>query len=195
MSALARRAPGAAQSLAAHRGNVAERFVEDQHKALAAAGIAFLYRVPTPIVVTGRHASGGVIARYAARATVDYLGHLADGTACAVECKRITPKPLASGVAGAPSLPYSQVEPHQRDALNRCDDAGGLAIVLVVLESGGLFAVPWRHVRRAVPAPRSSLRGEALERFRVRPGRLYLPLSPSVPGVAPVARPARLRGA
>ena len=65
------------QARRSHVGNVAERIAADQHKALAFTRVAYLYRVPTEMALVRRVAKLEAI--HKARATADFIGHMADG--------------------------------------------------------------------------------------------------------------------
>ena len=162
----------ATQAKRSHAGNATEGVVEAQHEAMARLGVAWLFKVPTPMRVIGK-TSAGLVCCYVARSTVDFLGSMADGRAAFVEAKHLASRTLASGAFAAPSLSLSRVEPHQALALTRVSDAGGVAVLLLVVDQGrALFAVPWGAALDAGP----TLRGAALERHRVKPNALYLPL-------------------
>lgn len=160
------------QGRRSHAGNRAERVVENQNRFMAQLGIAYVFRVGTPLQVLGSHGKG-VRALFSARSCVDYVGHMPDGRVVMVEAKHLAPRFLASGKPAAPSMGLERVEKHQAAVLDRCHDAGGVAVLLIVYNQGqALYSIPWADVRLGA----GRLRGEFLEAYRVGFGRFYLPL-------------------
>ncbi len=150
------------QSRRAKGGNHAEDLVEDLNAECAAAGVAHLWRVPTPtkVVGVGEARKGRCLQMvHTKRATVDFLGVMRDGRAVAVEVKRLEGRRLNLG----------RVEPQQRACLDLVADAGGVAVLLVVTPKEA-YAVGWRHARAA----QSSLGPDELGPWKLAAGRCYL---------------------
>src|SRR5262245_55018064 len=128
------------QSRRSKRGSEGETHVKHLHEACLRAGVACMHRIPTEMRVIGVGAGGALLCRPAEKATVDFMGHLLDGSArvVAVEVKRI-------GTGERISL-RSLVRLHQWQELDRVTESGGVAVLLVVgtLQS---YAVPWSDAK------------------------------------------------
>lgn len=107
-------------------GEKTEDALDAQHRVYAAQGLAYVVRLPTPMRVLGAVTRGQCRAVFERRSSVDYLGVVHTGRAVAVELKRRAGKRLA----------VDDVEPHQWHALAEVERMGGLALVVVVLDTG-----------------------------------------------------------
>lgn len=120
-------------------GALGERIVEQQAAACARAGIGFLRKRPTSVVVVGGER------RHVATAGCDYQGVLRGGRAVVVEVKRVS--------SGA-RLAHSALRPSQIEELELAHYYGAAVLLAVVWGPGAtrLSALPWREVRTRVTA-------------------------------------------
>lgn len=97
-------------------------------------------------------------------AEADYYGIMLDGSgrAVLVECKSCQEARFR----------FENIEDHQAEALDACEKAGGVAVVLII----GAFdyALPWWFVREMMHGGAISVRLDALNEFRVPTGTPYL---------------------
>ena len=107
-------------------GERTEDALDAQHSVYSAQKLAYVVRLPTPMRVLGAVTRGQCRAVFERRSSVDYLGVVLPGRAVAVELKRRAGKRLA----------VDDVEPHQWHALAEVERMGGLALVVVVLDTG-----------------------------------------------------------
>lgn len=138
---------------------------------LATRVLRDVVKVPTPTQQIGpTRSDGSFLAKRVAAATVDYMGTLHDGRSVYVEAKRASQK----------RLPLARIEPQQVRALTACDEAGGVAVLLVgygpVLLTATTHAVPWGIVAGMLSDARGlrSLGAEELAPWVVPSGRPYL---------------------
>lgn len=169
------------QAARSHAGNTAEAFVEAQHDLLARAGIAWLYRVSTPMALVRR--DGVLTGVHRKKSAIDYLGYDARGRVVGVETKHVASRLLKSGKHAPIAFPMSRVEPHQARILEQIYLRGGVAVLLIVVDQGRrVFAVRWDGMSTPVlygpggVAQQASLPEAVLERYEVQAGTLYLPL-------------------
>lgn len=155
-----------AQGRRSRSGHDTEALVERLHYACYSAGVAYVYKRPTPTV--GAHGA----LRFAAKSGADYGGWLLDGSgrAVSVEVKRCSER----------RLPLSRIEEHQRRELDAADRARAVAVLLVVygptLARCTLHAVPWSLVAGMLEDPRGlrALGPEELAPWTVPQGAAYL---------------------
>ena len=117
-------------------GEALESALDRQHDAYRAAGLADVRKVPTPVQVMGptrRDARGRTTfpATFAARASCDFEGVLADGRAVRIEAKH----------REGDRLRLADVQPQQVDALRWAHDHGAVALLVVRL-GGECWCVP-----------------------------------------------------
>lgn len=115
----------AAGALARMRGEAFEAQLCEQHAAYRRDGLADVEKIPTPALVMGRTKKDRrgrtcFPACWAQRTSVDFGGVLAGGRAVRIEAKY-----------RAEMLTGRDIADHQRDALRRCHDLSGLALLLV----------------------------------------------------------------
>jgi penicillin-binding protein-related factor A (putative recombinase) len=144
----------AQQSERSKIGSRTEDYVENLHEACRLSKVAWVARVPTQFRVLGRARGGQMRGRFVKKATVDNVGWMLDGTARAVTVE------VKHQEEGAFSL--ARVEEHQKAALESCNAAGGVSVLLVVTPTR-TYAVPWTVARE-----HKTLNAEALEPHRVR---------------------------
>lgn len=157
--------------LARDAGDALEKWLAEQHKAAAAAGIAHVRKVGAPVVV-GR---GGRPVEWAGRGPADYQGVMVGGRALALEAKSLGERARISRV---------DIPEHQRRDLEAVERLGGLALLVVeVREAQLVAAVPWTEVpwrvssrvlKRGTPLEKversETVGAEELEAWRVVPG-------------------------
>lgn len=182
--------------LANARGKAWERYVEHEHAAASALGIAVMRKVGAPVHV----GEGGLPVGWAGHGPADYQGFLRATGAwwrpVAVEAKSCEGR-----------MQRDDVEPHQRRDLELVERVGGLALVLVELTADGspigTWAVPWSELerlwlvkRRARPGKAGSkLESDTIETrsvgpselagWEARPGCYLLRWAPAPEGDAP----------
>lgn len=154
-------------------GGAAEAFVDQLHQACALARVAWVQRVSSHIKITRDLGRGRVEGRLTGKSVVDAVGVLSNGRGVAIEIKHVAVERLKSGGEAAWRLPLARLEEHQASMLATFDQAGGLALVLVI-HAGQAFAVPWPVVATALTAGAASLSAEQLAPHRCPPGRPYL---------------------
>ncbi len=99
----------------------------------AAQGIAYIEKTPEPFRVTSKSKSGGIFqGRFTARAQSDFQGTVGGGRSIVFEAKYTT----------TDRLRWDVLTEKQREALERHQSLGALALVCVGIQ-GGFFAVPW----------------------------------------------------
>jgi hypothetical protein len=155
-------------------GDATEALVERHNAECVRAEIAAdLFKVPTPTRQIARKQGQAFRAVHAAKAGVDYVGVMGragrrPGTAVYVEVKRCS----------AARFQLREVAPQQRDALTRCDEAGGFAVLLVVygpdLATATLCACPWDLVAERIAVGDKSLSRADLATWAVPRGTPYL---------------------
>ncbi len=139
----------AAQSARASTGNRAEDIVGALHEACAAAGVAWVRKLPTPMRALGK---GRAV--FTAKSGVDYMGHHADGRAVYVEAKKCDDDRFY----------LSKIPQHQRDELDLATSHGCIAVLVVILGvRRDVYAMPWWHARGLV-----RIDDEGSHAFRVR---------------------------
>lgn len=154
-------------------GGDAEAFVDQLHEACALARVAWVQRCSSHVKITKYLGNGRLEGRLTGKSVVDAMGVLSNGRGVALEIKHVAVERLKSGGEAAWRLPLARLEEHQRAMLSAFDQAGGLALVLVV-HAGQAFAVPWPVVAEAIAAGAASLSAEQLAPHRCPSGRPYL---------------------
>lgn len=153
---------GPSQRVRQQAGDRAEAVADALHLACERAGVAVVRRVNSNL----RLVRGGKGPRVVPtkKSTVDCWGVLRGGRAVAVEVKS-----CSTG-----RLDFDRLPPHQRAELERVDQLGGLALVLVVVGATMVCAVPWPVVRSAIEAGARSLGVGEVALHRCDPRRPYL---------------------
>ncbi len=152
-------------------GDAAESHAEDLHALCLARGVAFVRKLPTPWKpIRPGPFKGSMVCVPEKKSGADYIGVMLDGTArevCA-ECKRTTDR----------RLNFGRIEPHQREDLDRSDDAGAVAVLVVIYahdpRTVTVHAVPWSEARDRIARGEKSLGPEELAPHRVPEGEPYL---------------------
>jgi len=123
-------------------GNRAEELIGDLLAACAAADVAWVIKVPTPVVP--RRKDGELEIKYKAKAGVDYQGHargkdpLGPSIPVYMEAKK----------CGAGRLSLTEVKPHQREILDRALTHRCIALLLVIYGPlRRVYAMPWEIAR------------------------------------------------
>jgi penicillin-binding protein-related factor A (putative recombinase) len=159
----------ALQSRRNRSGSAGEKVADSLHELCELTGVASVRRVASNLKVVGG-GRGRFTAIAQKKSTVDCWGVMhEDGRAVAVEVKTVSPKKSAKGGFLPCSLSWSRVEQHQKDELNRVFSAGGVAVLLIIHGDLAVYAVPW-----GTGGLHPSIRGEVLEKHRVKPGEAYL---------------------
>lgn len=130
---------------AAKAGQSLEQWLDEQHEAARAMGLADLEHLhPRTTLVHGE-------LTYVARSGPDYRGVLRGGLAVAVEAKSAGRGRLGLIDEGAPR--FDGVKAHQASALRRCVMLGGVALLVVRFRRqvdgravDTVYAVPWDAV-------------------------------------------------
>ena len=109
------------------------------HDDYRARELADIEPIPTPVTVLGRTAKDDrgrtcFRAAWAARVSVDFAGFLTDGRPVRIEAK----------ASDGDALRLDRVHARQREALERCERAGGLALLIVRLGSVTWVVDAWR---------------------------------------------------
>lgn len=152
---------GPSQRVRQQAGDRAEAVADALHDLCNRAGVAMVERVSSHLrLVRGK---GGPRTVPTKKGTVDCLGTLRGGRSVAVEIKS-----CASG-----RLDFDRLPPHQRAKLERVEQLGGLALVLVIV-GGAAHAIPWRAIREALAQGRKGLGAGEVEFHRCDPRRPYL---------------------
>src|SRR6185369_12920106 len=113
--------------------------------------VAYLFKLPTPTVWSPK----GL--RYSAASGTDFVGFLLDGSGrvIAEEVKACSTKARFN---------LREVEPHQRDMLDRVHAAGGLALLTLVWgKDRAVCVLPWAAVREKVSLADDEIRAWAEE--------------------------------
>lgn len=135
-------------------GAEAEACVRAMLAASERAGLGVLRkRTSTVVVRDGRRSCTGTKG-------CDFTGHLAGGRAVYLEVKHLE----------APRLPLDALRGSQREELTRAERDGAAAVVVVLVgrpAAPRVYAVPWGYVAASLVAGAASLRGPALEAWRV----------------------------
>ncbi len=153
------------------KGMVLEAHLDRLHKLYAAQGRALLFKVPTPVQITGRRAGIKVSAERRPAVWVDYSGTLMGGLAVAIEAK------LCTGVER--SFPLRNITPHQRQTLSAAHAMGAVSAVYVrggFLRAIDDYLVPASYIDALA---KKSFRWEDVQHFRVPPGKSWLDCMPS----------------
>lgn len=132
----------------------------DRAEAVADALHGYCHRAGVALV---RGGAGGPRTVPTRKSTVDCWGVLRGGRSVAVEVKS-----CASG-----RLDFARLPPHQRAELERVDQLGGLALVLVIVGTDA-YAIPWAAVRDAVAEGRKGFGASEVQVWRCDPRRPYL---------------------
>ncbi len=150
-----------------HSGAEGEAFAESLHEHALALGIADVRKLPTPLRII-RPVHGGLLCVPQERSTVDYHGHMLDGTgrAVLVEAKRCRDARFNF---------KAQLKAHQRKALDDGERSGCVAALLVLYgPTAEPSAFPWFIVRAFIEAGAKSLGPIDMAAYRVKPGTSYL---------------------
>lgn len=135
----------------ANRGMSFETLIEYANTQYQAKGIAIMQKIPTPVKVI-RDGKRIVSAFHAKQSTVDFIG-LANGVPIAFDAKSTRNKT---------SFPLANIEQHQIDFMQRWQEHGGVAFLLVEFaELGEVYRLDmsdllkWRDVattgRKSIP--------------------------------------------
>lgn len=152
---------GPSQRIRQQAGDRAEAVADALHALCNRAGVALVERVSSHLrLVRGARGPRTVATK---KGTVDCLGVLRGGRAVAVEVKSCSDGRLA----------FDRLPPHQRAVLERIDQLGGLALVLVIV-GGAAHAIPWRAIREALAQGRKGLGVAEVQFYRCDPTRPYL---------------------
>jgi penicillin-binding protein-related factor A (putative recombinase) len=121
-------------------GDATEALIERMHSAMLSLGIARMRKIPTPMRIVGGKAPR-FTAVFAKPSGVDFVGHTLTSPSrpVYVEVKRVS----------AWRLPFSRIEPQQREELESVTRSNGIAIVLVVVDGRDVCAVPWHAIEAA----------------------------------------------
>lgn len=158
---------GPSQRVRQQAGDRAEAVADALHALCERMGVALVRRVNSNLrLVRGAGSTGPrgmprVVPTK--KSTIDCWGLLRGGRSVAVEVKS-----CSDG-----RLPFDRLPPHQRAELERVDQLGGLALVLVIV-GGAAHAVPWPAVRAAIEAGAKGLGAREVELYRCDPRRPYL---------------------
>ncbi len=135
-----------------NRGARLEADLDRQHLVYRARGLAEVFRTPPPVRVVSRVSGGKFKAVFAGAGPPDFAGVLAGGRAVMVEAK----------TCAATRWKLAKLEEHQAAALARCDNLGGLAlVVLAYAPTSSAWALPWAALGPRWRARTSGVRGAA----------------------------------
>lgn len=131
----------------ANLGKAWEVIIGEQHERYRRDGLADIVKIENPStpLEPPRRRSESELARFGRGGPVmlcrpepgkhvDFSGVIIGGRACRLEAKQ----------SRDDRIDRAAVRPHQVERLNRCDELGGFAAVLVLLPSG-MWVVPWLH--------------------------------------------------
>lgn len=104
------------------QGRQLEIYIDRVNSAALTAGIAHVFKVPTPMVIKRRMGDGKVMARLDKVVWSDYAGTFGDGRSVAGEAKELR----STG-----NLTKARLAEHQKDCLGYTAEAGGIAWVWV----------------------------------------------------------------
>ncbi len=144
-------------------GKVGEKFADALHAICLREGIAKVEKIATPVKNCGPAGRPGMFrACYAAKAGVDYRGHMRDGSGRAVyvECKHVADAHAPFDMGDMRAVQIAQLD----EAL-----ADECVAVLLVVRGGHGYAIPWGTARGF-----DRLGDEQLEPWWIRPGSAYL---------------------
>ena len=111
-------------------GAALEKWLADQHRTAALAGLAHVRHVGAPVIV----GAGGRPTEWAGTGPADFQGQLPGGRSVAIEAKSREGR-----------LTREEIAEHQRADLDACAAGGGLAVIVARL-GGAVHAIPWREV-------------------------------------------------
>lgn len=123
----------------ANLGVPTEKRVQQSIDRMAASGVAYLTKIPTPFKVCGMR-NGFMQARPEKRSIVDFLGFTSDGRVVAIEVKSVSSDPARFYLRDVPD--------QQREYLDRvvsCDGCGYLLVDFPTLDAW--YLIPWGTVR------------------------------------------------
>ena len=145
-------------------GSRAEAIAERHFHLCRLAGVADVYRVPNDWVIVGKTSQGDSIVKPRRKSAPDYMGHLSNGRCVVIEVK--------SACNATNVWKFETFKEHQKQALKKCHEAGGVAMVLVV---GKLvcYAIPWPDVE-GFTANATQIALSKLETFQIPPNVVFL---------------------
>ncbi len=163
------------QARAAHAAGMSlEDWLEQQHEAALLAGLAEVDKQNPAVTVGEPLGDGWFRAKWRTRSGADYRGTLRGGASLAVEAKSAGRGRLPLVDDGSPR--FDGVKAHQRRALERALQMGGVALLVVRFtrqRKGHLvdtiYAAPWETVSAL-----ETVGPEDVAAWRVEPGRVYL---------------------
>lgn len=153
---------GPSQRVRQASGDRAEAVADALHEACHRAGVALVRRVNSNLRLV-RGGAGGPRTVPTKKSTIDCWGVMKGGRSVAVEVKS-----CADG-----RLSFDRLPPHQRAELERVEQLGGLALVLVIVGYVA-HAIPWKAVREALAEGRKSFGASEVQVWRCDPRRPYL---------------------
>lgn len=143
-------------------GDRAEAVADQLHALCERAGVALVRRVNSNLRLVRGGAGPRVVPTR--KSTIDCWGVLRGGRALAIEVKSCSDGRLS----------FDRLPPHQRAELERVDQLGGLALVLVVIGATMVCAVPWSSIREELAQGRKGLGVADVQFYRCDPQRPYL---------------------
>jgi recombination protein U len=148
----------------AGKGKKTERLIATCNARYANTDKALIQRVSDPITIT---AQGDMIRT---KSTVDFLGTLKGGKAIAIEVKEYSSKPK--------TFPFSNVEQHQDEFLEKMEELGGLAYLAIKhKELDYFYLITYsEYASYKLKNTRKSIPFKDLERFRKTGLKDYLDL-------------------
>lgn len=153
---------GPSQRVRQRAGDRAEAVADRLHALCERAGVALVRRVNSNLRLVRGGAGPRVVPTK--KSTIDCWGVLRGGRALAIEVKSCSDGRLS----------FDRLPAHQRAELERVDQLGGLALVLVIVGSTMACAVPWAAIRAAIEAGAKGLGVGEVALYRCDPRRPYL---------------------